>query len=114
MSSPFILSWPCLRYCDIPSNPATNQPIPVSTINPNPKPISQVSVDPIKKSENEPPKTSHFLKITSDASISLIESTQKQPKTFAQALSNLGDIPTSQLPQPVLKGDSYCHSRRRG
>jgi len=75
MSSPFILSRPCLCYCDIPSDPVTNQPILVSTINPNPKPISQVSVDPIKKSENEPPKTSHIPKITYDASVSLIEST---------------------------------------
>jgi len=75
MSSPFILSWPCLCYCDIPSDPVTNQHIPVSTINPNPKPFSQVSVDPIKKLENEPPKTSHIPKITSDASVSLIEST---------------------------------------
>lgn len=107
MSSPFILSWPCLRYCDIPSDPVTNKPIPVSTINPNPKPISQVLVDPIKKSEKEPPKISHVPKITTDASVSLIESTQKQPKTFSLTLSNLCDIPTSQLPQPVLKGDNY-------
>lgn len=26
-------------------------------------------------------------------------------KTFAQAISNVCDIPTSQLPQPVIKGD---------
>ncbi|GAU27918.1 hypothetical protein TSUD_160130 [Trifolium subterraneum] len=32
-------------------------------------------------------------------------SEQKTPKTFAQALSNLCDIPLSQLPQPVVKGD---------
>jgi len=31
---------------------------------------------------------------------------QKQTRTFAQALSNLCDIPTSQLPQSVLKGDN--------
>lgn len=30
---------------------------------------------------------------------------QKQAKTFAQAVTNLCDIPSSQLPQPVLKGD---------
>ncbi|GAU35943.1 hypothetical protein TSUD_394910 [Trifolium subterraneum] len=29
----------------------------------------------------------------------------KTPKTFAQALSNVCDIPLSQLPQPVIKGD---------
>lgn len=107
MSSPFILWWPCLRYCDIPSDPVTNKPIPVSTINPNPKPISQVLVDPIKKSEKEPLKTSHVPKITTDSSVSLIESTHKQPKTFSLTLSNLCDIPTSQLPQLVLKGDNY-------
>jgi hypothetical protein len=27
------------------------------------------------------------------------------PKTFAQALTNLCDIPLSQFPQPVVKGD---------
>ncbi|GAU41845.1 hypothetical protein TSUD_177560 [Trifolium subterraneum] len=31
--------------------------------------------------------------------------TTKTPKTFAQALSNLCDIPLSQFPQPVVKGD---------
>lgn len=32
----------------------------------------------------------------------------KQTRTFAQALSNLCDIPTSQLPQPILKGDNFA------
>jgi len=31
----------------------------------------------------------------------------KPAKTFAQALSNVCDIPESQLPQPVLKGDDF-------
>jgi len=108
MSSPFILSWSCLCNCDFPSDPVNNQPKTVSTINPNLKPISQVSAVPIKNLEIEPPKTSPVPKITIDASVRLIESTQKQPKTFAQALSNLCDIPTSQLPQPVLKGYNYA------
>ncbi|MCI00682.1 hypothetical protein A2U01_0021704 [Trifolium medium] len=29
----------------------------------------------------------------------------KTPKTFAQALTNLYDIPLSQMPQAVVKGD---------
>jgi hypothetical protein len=35
---------------------------------------------------------------------------QKQVKTFAQAVSNLCDIPNSQLPQPILKGDNFSIS----
>jgi hypothetical protein len=31
--------------------------------------------------------------------------TTSTPKSFAQALTNLCDIPLSQLPQPVVKGD---------
>jgi hypothetical protein len=34
--------------------------------------------------------------------------TNTQQKTFAQALSNVCDIPTSQLPQPCLKGDRFA------
>jgi hypothetical protein len=34
-----------------------------------------------------------------------IISQPKTPKSFAQALTNLCDIPLSQLPQPVVKGD---------
>jgi len=34
----------------------------------------------------------------------------KHTKTFAQALSNLCDIPTSQFPQPILKGDNFSIS----
>jgi hypothetical protein len=35
---------------------------------------------------------------------------QKQIKTFAQVVSHLYDVPTSQLPQPVLKGDNFSVS----
>lgn len=35
-------------------------------------------------------------------------STLKQTKTFAQALNNLCDIPSSQFPQPVLKGENFA------
>lgn len=34
-----------------------------------------------------------------------VPSTSNQQKTFAQALSNVCDIPLNQLPQPCLKGD---------
>ncbi|WJX67627.1 hypothetical protein P8452_52077 [Trifolium repens] len=37
--------------------------------------------------------------------ISQPETTPNPPKTFAQALTNLCDIPLSQLPHPVVKGD---------
>jgi hypothetical protein len=35
----------------------------------------------------------------------IIIETPKPQKTFAQALNNLCDIPLSQFPQPVVKGD---------
>jgi hypothetical protein len=46
-----------------------------------------------------------------DGSTEQIPQPQKQPKTnktFAQALSNVCDIPTSQLPQPCVKGDGLA------
>jgi len=35
---------------------------------------------------------------------------QKQTKTFVHALRNFCDIPNSQLPQPILKGDNFSIS----
>ncbi|KAK2409026.1 hypothetical protein QL285_044484 [Trifolium repens] len=34
-----------------------------------------------------------------------IKQPQKQQKTFAQAVNNICDIPTSQLPKPCVKGN---------
>jgi len=42
-----------------------------------------------------------------------LETDPKPKKTFAQVISNVCDIPTSQLPQPVIKGEGlYIHPRR--
>jgi hypothetical protein len=38
------------------------------------------------------------------------ENIKPKPKTFAQALTHLCDIPSSQLPQAVLKGDNFAIS----
>lgn len=55
-------------------------------------------IDPPSPSDSKPnPKT------TSSSSQVPIPKTQQ--KTFAQALSNVCDVPLSQLPQPCLKGD---------
>lgn len=103
MAPPVIVSWPCLRFLDSPSDHHENQPQPVSKENPNHGPKPQASAENTK----QPPK------VTSGNSFNLDSSkkqTQSQPKTFAQALSNLCDIPNSQLPQPVLKGDDFAIS----
>jgi len=36
------------------------------------------------------------------------KSQNKTPKTFAQVLSNVCEIPTSQLPQPCVKGNDLA------
>jgi len=50
--------------------------------------------------------------INLDNNIKTADSTKKkkttQTKTFAQAVSNICNIPTSQLPKPVLKGDNFA------
>lgn len=107
MSSPYLISWPCLRFVDVPNNKVSNQHKPPTITNPKSKPIFGISTDTTKTTTNEPSKTSIVSKTTVSPDTQL-DTTQKQPKTFAQALSNVCDIPTSQLPQPVLKGDNYA------
>lgn len=45
-----------------------------------------------------------------DSSSKPPQAVHKQTKTFAQAVNNLCDIPSSQLPQPILKGDNLSIS----
>jgi hypothetical protein len=100
MVPPVIVSWPCLRFIDTPSVHQENQPKPVSKENPIHGPKPQASAEIIK----QPPIVTSGNSSNQDSSL---KQTQTQPKTFAQALSNLCDIPNSQLPQPVLKGDDF-------
>jgi hypothetical protein len=43
-----------------------------------------------------------------DSNTDVHQSNLMPSKTFAQAVSNICDIPTSQLPKPVLKGDNFA------
>jgi hypothetical protein len=77
-------------------------------MNPNLKPTSQVSADHVKTPTVEPSKTNRVSIPHPDTLDNQPQTTQNQPKTFAQALTNLCDIHTSQLPQQVLKGDNFA------
>jgi len=60
-----------------------------------------------------PPKPSNTTPVHTHNNNKPADSTKKpttitQSKTFAQAVSNICDIPTSQLPKPVLKGDNFA------
>jgi hypothetical protein len=104
-------SWPCLIDYSDPAN--LNKTVPISDpANPKPIPISKTTV-PAKPRMSQTKTASNQsvipLKTSESASIPT-PNFQKQTKTFAQALSNFCDIPNSQLPQPILKGDNFSIS----
>lgn len=88
-------SWKCLiDDISIPTS-KTNQ------TNPNPVPVKNTATASTTQTTITPeviltPKPTKVL--------------QRQAKTFAQAVSNICDVPTSQLPQPVLKGENFSIS----
>jgi len=80
----------------------------LETSNPNPYGVSS----DLQKQQNQPesntkPGPQHVSTSSIPTKIQP-KPTQKQAKTFAQALTNFCDIPSSQLPQPVLKGDNFA------
>ena len=109
MNPPVIITWLCLRNIDPPQDPEKIQPKASSTLNPNLIPIPHLSAETDKAPTNElsKPKSNTEKPLHTEKEN---QTTLKQPKTFAQALSNLCDIPTSQLPQPILKGDNLAIS----
>ena len=104
-----IVNWICLRNFDPPKDSEKTQPILSSTLNTNSTPVPLVSSETEKAPSNELDNQKSITDKPSNTE-KVIQTNQKQPKTFAQALSNLCDIPTSQLPQPVLKGDNFAIS----
>jgi hypothetical protein len=95
-----------------------NQPDPViihsktAPLNSSPKTTSKTNELP-KTSTNTSAIPSKVAQVVTKDNITTIkppQSTQKPIKTFAQAVSNLCDIPTSQLQQPILKGDNFSIS----
>jgi hypothetical protein len=95
--------WKCLIDAPISSDHA-------KTIfdNPNPqnssttKATASPTIIPLKPTNN----TGNLENTTTEPT----NTNHKQTKTFAQAVSSLCDIPSSQLPQAVLKGDNYAIS----
>lgn len=101
-----INNWPCLiDITDEPTNPPKNSskssnPIIVTLESPQPKTTNNSDVSSRKDLKNN--------KTTTETAKVAPQTTQKLVKTFAQAVTNLCDIPSSQLPQPVLKGDNLA------
>jgi len=102
-----IITWPCLKNFTNPPHYGKNPP---ETTSPplNPGITKQVNHS---KSSTEPAviprKDPIAVQNISKQSINPPQTTQKQTKTFAQAVTHLCDIPSSQLPQPILKGDNF-------
>jgi hypothetical protein len=104
-----IIPWPCLI-----DNPPNLEAIPSKTdpLNPNPNIITKVSEN--TKTGDIPSviplKCLHDATKKNDSSSKPPQAVQKQTKTFAQVVNNLCDIPSSQLPQPIIKGDDFLIS----
>ena len=103
---PTIILWPCfIDATDPPKNSAKTSSDPTNPKKGNlelvqPKSIKTPSINQWKCLLDNPP--------TSDPTKTSSQTTNKQVRTFAQAVSNICDIPTSQLPQPVIKGDNLA------
>ena len=111
MANPVIINWPCLKFIDPPSVVSQIQPVkPISAKSPNPKPLSETLADSTKTALVVPPINLDNNITSSDHAKNPPKFTQKSTKSFAQAVSNLCDIPSSQLPQPVLKGNNFAIS----
>lgn len=95
---PFINNWKCLAdFTPDPKPTPIHQKDNSLTSKPNPGDIS-VSTQKTHKAPS--------LSITPEQNTTITPfAVQKQAKTFAQAVTNIFDIPSSQLPQPVIKGD---------
>jgi len=101
-----IIPWPCLIDYEEP----TNNPPKISSEPSNPITRTLNSSQPrtIKKSTETPWKKLQGDTSKPDSNKSSPITALKHPKTFAKAVSNRCDIPSSQLPQPVLKGDNLA------
>jgi len=95
MTNLVIVTWPCLRFIDSSLDSPEKQLVTVAPVtNPNPKPSYDTSDTLAKnhavswKDVTNNTKTSYQAKNTSKPN-------QNTTKTFAQAVSNLCDIPTS-------------------
>jgi len=97
--------WKCLIDFPTPSDLAKTKPS-----KPNPNPPSSSIKETIIPTTNIPSKTLGNIESTTDNNKNAPLTHQKQTKSFAQAVSNLCDIPSSQLPQRVLKGDNFSIS----
>jgi len=101
-----VIPWPCLINPYEPLDFAQNQS---KHDHANPKTNAETITQP-KPTTLKPLTTWKCLfddDTTTDSTIKAQNNEPKQNKTFAQGVSNLCDIPTSQLPQPVLKGDKF-------
>jgi len=100
MMKPDLIPWKCL--IDAPPN----RDQPKSCIN-KPNPNSNNNVYTIPQTVAPSNKIPRISKTTSNKDPNSSIMIQQNTKTFAQAVSSYCDIPSSQLPQPVLKGDNY-------
>lgn len=102
----FIIPWRCLPDDEPQPDHSKSNPKSIP-YKPNPTPLGETSLNcPSKSSQMGNKKSADINNKTS-------QTLQTQPKTFAQVLSNLSvycDIPSSQLPKPVLKGDNFSIS----
>lgn len=98
----FNITWKFLIDHTPDPKPTENQSS-VPTMNPkhNPK------TNPTKNTSNNSGKCLAETNNTSNNITKPSIAVQKQEKTFAQAVTNLCDIPSYQLPQPILKGDNF-------
>jgi len=56
-------------------------------------------------SSSDPPFPTTYNNKTNHNLVPITKIEKKKKKTFAQALSNVCDVPLSQFPQPCMKGD---------
>lgn len=101
--------WPCL-VDDFPSTDLAKKQLPINQSNHNPG-SSKSSTKQPETNKNLSSNDGVVLKHTdldSNSTKKQSTTTNTQNKSFAQAVSNICDIPQSQLPQPVLKGDNFA------
>lgn len=103
------IMWPCL-VDEFPSTDLAQKPPVINQANNNPSFFKSSTKQPesTKVSSFNTGKVLNSSDLDPNTTKKPSTTTNTQSKTFAQALSNICDIPSSQLPQPVLKGDNFA------
>jgi len=102
------MPWCCLADAPLTTDPPTN--LNLNAINKNPN-YENPAITQTKTNKIQPIITWKCLFDEPTTSVSRPkqpQTNQKQARTFARALTNIGDVPSSQLPLPVLKGDNFA------